>query len=46
MLSSERLLCYDPGNTDLMANVGRAARAAGAVSVVAWINQLLHISRS
>ncbi|MFN4243155.1 MAG: tetratricopeptide repeat protein [Tepidisphaerales bacterium] len=41
MLNRERLLAYDPGNTDYMLGLMEKAYAAGFYDTVLWIGQIL-----
>ena len=41
MLNAEKLLAYDPGNTDFMLNMLQAANRAGLSDTVMWIGPIL-----
>jgi hypothetical protein len=41
MLNSEKLLAYDPANTEHMAAIARAASAAGYTATAQWMEEVL-----
>ena len=41
MLIAEKLLAYDPGNTEHMAAIARAANAAGFAAIAQWMEGVL-----
>lgn len=41
MLNAEKLLAYDPGNTDLMVTMIQAAQRAGYYDTVLWLGPIL-----